>query len=126
MWESYNPNPTGREVGDCAVRAIAKALDTDWETAYAMLTLKGFLVGDMPSSNSVIGSVLRQHGFTRHAVSGDCPDCYTIEEFAKENPEGTYVAFTGNHVCTIRNGAVFDSWDSRQEIPQFYWEKEGE
>ena len=31
-WVWYNPSPTGRNVGDCAVRAIAKALDIDWET----------------------------------------------------------------------------------------------
>ena len=30
-WILYNPSPTGRNVGDCAVRAIAKALGTDWE-----------------------------------------------------------------------------------------------
>lgn len=34
MFTEYNPNPAGRRVGDCAVRAVAKALDTDWETAY--------------------------------------------------------------------------------------------
>lgn len=31
----YNPNPMSRIVGDCAVRAISKALDIDWELAYA-------------------------------------------------------------------------------------------
>ena len=27
MYIEYNPNPCGRRVGDCAVRAISKALD---------------------------------------------------------------------------------------------------
>ena len=27
MWVKYNSNPAGRSVGDCAVRAVAKALD---------------------------------------------------------------------------------------------------
>ena len=49
----YNPNPTGRRVGDCAVRAVAKALKVDWETAYMLLTMNGFSMGDMPSSDSV-------------------------------------------------------------------------
>ena len=56
VWVWYNPSPTGRNVGDCAVRAVAKALGTDWETAYAMIAEAGFLMGDMPSSNSVIPS----------------------------------------------------------------------
>lgn len=125
VWQYYNPSPTGRNVGDCAVRAVAKALGLDWETAYALISMNGYLLGDMPSSNSVIGSVLRQHGFKRYAVPDECPDCYTIEDFADENPEGLYVVFTGNHVVCIQDGTVFDSWNSLQERPQFYWHRKG-
>ena len=61
MWKEWNPNPTGRKnAGDCSVRAVAKALDVDWETAYAKIALNGFLMGDVISSDSVWGSVLRQ------------------------------------------------------------------
>lgn len=123
-WQKWNENPAGRAVGDCAVRAVALALDVDWETAYALIAMNGYLMGDMPSSNGVWGSVLRQHGFSRYAVPSTCPDCYTIGDFADENPRGMYVVGTGNHVCTIKDGVVFDSWDSRSEIPQYYWHKE--
>lgn len=47
MWIRYNPNPTGRTVGDCAVRAIAKALKIDWETAYELIAANGYRMGDM-------------------------------------------------------------------------------
>ena len=30
----YNPNPVARRVGDCAVRAVSKALGVDWEQAF--------------------------------------------------------------------------------------------
>lgn len=123
VWQYYNPSPTGRNVGDCAVRAVAKALGLDWETAYAMIAQNGYQMGDMPSSNSVWGSVLRQHGFSRYAIPNECPDCYTIEDFADENPRGTYVVGTGSHVATIQDGTIYDSWDSRNEIPQYYWTK---
>lgn len=123
MWEYYNPNPTGRNVGDCAVRAIAKALDTDWESAYTQIALQGFLMNDMPSSNSVWGAVLRQNGFTRKAIPESCPDCYTAEDFAADHPSGVYVLGFGNHVATLYNGILFDSWNSVKECPQFYWER---
>ena len=29
----------------------------------------------------------------------------------------------GNHVATVVNGQLYDSWDSSNEIPQYYWEK---
>ena len=49
MWIKFQNNPTGRSVGDCAVRAVAKALDTDWETAYLLMAANGFHMGDRKS-----------------------------------------------------------------------------
>lgn len=123
MWKEFNNNPVGRRVGDCAVRAVSKALGNDWETAYTMLTANGFLMGDMPSSDSVWGATLRQHGFYRESVPNTCPDCYTAEDFCNEHPLGTYVLGFGGHVATVVDGVLYDSWNSSKEIPQFYWRK---
>lgn len=125
MWKEYNPNPTGRKVGDCAVRAVAKALDIDWETAYLLIMANGYGMGDMPSSDSVWGSVLRQHGFYRMSIPNKCPDCYTAEDFAKDNPKGIFVLGFGGHVATIVNGILYDSWDSSREIPAYVWYRKG-
>lgn len=124
MWQEYNPNPAGRRVGDCSVRAIAKALDVDWETAYMMIAVQGYYMRDMPSSNAVWGSLLRQNGFTREAIPTTCPDCYTIADFAKDHPTGLYVVGTGNHVVTLEDGTIYDSWHSENEIPQYFWRKD--
>ena len=123
-WKQYNPNPVSRNVGDCAVRAVSAALDVDWETAFATISSNAFQMGDMPSSNAVWGSVLRQHGFTRHIIPNTCPDCYTMERFAEDHLDGIYVVGTGNHVATIRDGWLLDAWDSSEEVPVFYWQKE--
>lgn len=125
-WIMYNPSPAGRNVGDCAVRAISKALGTDWETAYALIAMNGYLMADMPSSNSVWGAVLRQNGFYRQAIPDTCPDCYTIQQFAEDHPRGVYVVGTGTHVVCVKDGLIFDSWDSSQEIPQFFWSRREE
>lgn len=124
MWKPYNPNPVGRSVGDCAVRAISKALDVTWEKAFTMLAINAYVMGDMPSSNSVWGSVLREHGFTRQVIEPQCEDCFTAEDFCITHPRGTYVLGFGTHVATVVNGELFDSWDSSKEIPQYYWTKE--
>lgn len=123
MWIKYNPNPYGRQVGDCAIRAIAKALDVDWNRAYDLITAKGRQMGDMPSSNSVWGAVLRQRGFSRHSIPNVCPDCYTADDFCRDHPHGIYVLGFGNHVATIEDGIIYDSWNSSREIPQYYWTK---
>ena len=126
MWVEYNNNPTARKVGDCAVRAVAKALNIDWETAYTLIASNGFAMGDMPSSDSVWGAVLRQHGFYRDIIPNSCPDCYTAEDFANDHPEGVFVLGFGGHVATVVDGNLYDAWNSSQEVPIFYWSKKKE
>ena len=122
-YEVWNPSPVGARVGDCAVRAVAKALDTDWETAYTMLCLKGYEMYDLPNSNTVINALLTSKGFERGIVPNTCPECYTVGEFADENPNGTYVLGTGDHVVCVKDGVINDSWDSSGEIPIYFWRR---
>ena len=119
----YNPNPTSRRVGDCSVRAVAKALNLDWETAYCLIVANGYIMGDMPSSDAVWGSVLRQAGFYRDIIPNSCPDCYTAADFCEDHPQGTYVLGFGGHVATAVDGSLYDSWDSSREIPIYVWYK---
>ena len=121
MWKRYQPNPVGRNVGDCSVRAIAKALDLDWETAYLRIALAGLQMGDVISSDSVWGAVLREEGFYREAVPNTCPNCYTAEDFCRDHPYGVFVLGFGGHVATVVDGVLYDSWDSSNEIPIYYW-----
>lgn len=121
MWIKYNPNPTGRNVGDCAVRAIAKVFGISWDRAHELLSDTSRLMGDMPSSDSVWGAVLRQNGFYRRSIPNTCPNCYTAEDFSNDNPYGTYVLGFGGHVATVVDGDLYDSWDSSNLIPVYVW-----
>jgi hypothetical protein len=126
MYREYNPNPAGRRVGDCSVRAVSKALETDWETAYSLIAANGFAMGDMPSADSVWGAVLRQNGFYREAIPNTCPDCYTAKDFCRDHPTGTFVLGFGGHVATVVDGTIYDSWNSENEIPQYFWFRKDE
>ena len=125
MWAEYQPNPTGRSVGDCAVRALAKALEQSWDETYVGLALEGFKRGDLPNADSVWGPYLRAHGFVRRLIPDECPDCYTVADFAADHPWGTYIlSMPGRHVLCVQDGQWHDSWDSGGEVPTYYWEKE--
>lgn len=123
MWKEFLNNPCGRRVGDCAVRAISKALDVDWDTSYCLLAVGGFILCDMPSSNGVISAVLKAHGFIRKVLPFSCPDCYTAEDFSKEYNKGTYILGFGDHVAAVVDGVIWDAWDSSNEIPQYFYLK---
>ena len=121
MYVMYEPNPVRTGAIDCAVRAVSKALDISWEKAYTMLSVNGFLMGNDPAGDEIWSSVLRQHGFKRYVVPNTCPDCYTVEDFAKDHPRGTYVVKSDNHVATIVDGNLYDSWPSMNKVVIYYW-----
>lgn len=122
----YNANPEGLRVGDCTIRAISKATGKDWATTYAQIALEGFMMCDMPSANAVWSSYLRRQGFRRHIIPDELPPDYTVEDFCKDHPEGTYLLALQNHVVCVIDGDYYDSWQSGGEFPIFYWSREDE
>lgn len=123
MYSYYNANPYKIRVGDCVIRAISKALNQPWEDTYIDLTIQGYLMGDLLSSNAVWGAYLKSKGFTRDIISNDCPECYTIEDFCNEHPKGTYIIGTGTHCVVVQDGCVFDTWNSSGEVPIYFYYK---
>lgn len=125
-WARHNPNPQRKSVGDCTVRAVSAALGMSWEEAFAGLCLQGFLMCDMPSANHVWGAYLREQGFARRILPEDCPDCYTVSDFAGDHPVGTYILALPSHVVCLQDGDWLDTWDSGMEVPLYYWERSEE
>lgn len=121
----YNLNPYGKSVGDCTVRALSKALGQTWEQTYVDLALEGFYRGDLPNADNVWSSYLARRGYVRRLLPDDLPERYTVEEFARDNPHGTYIlSMPGRHVVTVVDGVYYDSWESGKEEPLYYWHKE--
>lgn len=123
MYIYYNPNPLKLSVGDCTIRAISKVTNQTWKQTYLDLLTQGFIMYDMPSSNRVWSELLKLYGFKKFPIPDMCPDCYTIREFCYDHPVGEFVVGTGEHVVAIINGDYYDSWDSGNEIPIYYFER---
>ena len=121
MWIKYNANPVANNVEDCAIRAVALALDIPWDDAFDEVASMAKSMGVMPHNNAAWGAVLRKHGFKRAIIPNECPDCYTAADFCKDYPVGVYVLGFGSHTATVIDGNIFDTWDSSEEIPQYFW-----
>lgn len=119
-----NNNPLKKRTGDCVIQALCNALDKPWEEVFMGLAEVGMLIYELPNNNSVWDIYLRNHGFTRHAIPNTCPDCYTVFDFCRDHPFGTYVLGTGTHAISVINGTIFDTWNSSNEIPIVYYKKE--
>ena len=122
MYEYINMNPNNNFTGDCVIRAISLGTDQSWDNVYLGLTAFGFDMKDMPSSNNVWGYYLHDKGFKRYNIPDICPSCVTIRDFVN-NTNGEYILGTGTHVVAVKDGIYYDTWDSGNEIPIYYWKR---
>lgn len=123
-YKHENPNPDGKNVGDCTVRAIALATNRSWLEVYLTLCIYGLLESNMPDSNEVWMKYLTDTGWTFHRLQDSCPFCYTVADFARDYNRGTFIVGTGTHVICVDEGDWLDAWDSGEKVPLFYFSKE--
>ena len=121
MWMRTNPNPKHKEVPDCVIRALCIALHMRWYDIYDDLCALGRDECNMPSADAVWGKYLYQMGFEPFLLPDSCPKCITVQAFTRMYPRGTYIIGTGSHAVAIVDGDYYDSWDSGNQIPSFFW-----
>ena len=121
MFMRTNPNPAHKEVPDCVVRAISIALNKRWIDVYDDLCSLGRMEYNMPSADAVWGKYLYDMGFEPFLLPRSCPNCVTIDEFTRIYPKGIFIIGTGSHAVAVINGDYYDSWDSGNEQPSFFW-----
>lgn len=121
MFKYYNPNPLGKSNGDCMIRAVSKLFEIDWDDAYMDMTIYGYLLKDMPSSNAVLDKYLKLCGLKKYMILDTCPDCITVREFAQNHPEGQFLLILDGHVVTLDSGNYYDTWDCGSEAVLYYY-----
>ena len=124
MYIQYNPNPINGNAKDCVIRALTIAVGKNWFRVYDELSELGRSRGTWGCYSTVWEPYLRKHNFKKRSIPDYCPDCYTFKDFAKDHPRGVYVIASESHVAVIEDGNLYDSWDSSDEIPEFYYFEE--
>ena len=123
MWKRFNPNPQGLIVGDCTVRAICAVTGLDWYKIHEELCELAREMADMPSANWVFAAYMKDIGFSRQTLIDQCPDCYTVADFAADHPKGVFVLGPHEHVVALIDGDWWDSWDSGNTVPTYYFRR---
>lgn len=120
----YNANPKGKFTGDCVVRAICTALEKPYEEVYRELLELCLKNGYSIASKENYSKYLELNGWKKMKQPKKSNNKkYTGEEFCKFY-KGTCVAnIGGNHTVCIKNGKVYDTWNSTDGCIGNYWEK---
>lgn len=117
----YNPNPNEKFTDDCVIRALSKFLDKSWDMVYIELFQFVYKEKDMMNKDSIWGMYLDELGYKRKAIPDTCPYCYTINDFCKDHPNGSFIVGTGTHVVAIVDGDYYDTGDTGNYTPIYYW-----
>ena len=122
-FEYYQPNT--HKCGDCAIRAVAKALDVSWEEALTLLYNTSRVVHEDPISTKTIGETLKVHGFAwkgfKPKEGGKRP---TVADFAAGHESGRYILRLAKHVVCAVGGLYYDIWDCGVKPVYGYWVRE--
>lgn len=123
MYVNYNPNPKRQLIDDCVIRAICKVTDKSWLDVYFDLMLEGSKFYDWPMKNYIWGHYLKELGYVKYLIPDFCPDCYTVKEFCRDYQQGDYILALQNHVVAVRDGDYYDTVDTGDEVPLYYWRR---
>lgn len=121
MWMRTNPNPGHKEVPDCVIRAISIALNQTWLKTSDDLYEIARNDYSVTCDDHIWGKYLYLHGFEPFLLPHKCPQCITIKQFCDIYPRGTFIVGTGSHAVAVIDGDYYDSWDSGNEVPTFFW-----
>lgn len=125
----YQPNKKDLkdEFGDCQIRALAKALDCSWLEAFdrAIEICRPEQATNVFSAPVAVRKrMLDKLGFDYRTISvkkgSKRP---TVDSFAKDHPEGTYICGVAHHEVAVVDGKYYDTWDSGGYSVYGYFER---
>lgn len=119
----HNENPKHlKSAGDCVIRAIAYATRIGWDETLGSLYKIGFKMKRLPNDDKVFEQYLSNLGYSKQSQPRK-PDNtkYTVKEFAKKYPKGTYIVRMAGHLSVVDNGKIIDTWNCGYKCVGNYW-----
>lgn len=131
MYKYFQPNKKDLkdEYGDCAIRALCKALNVEWIEAFKLI-IPYEMEYQCPfpcMTLNLYKQMFTNLGFKYYGISNKKGSKRpTVEQFAKEHKQGIYILSTAGHFVTVVDGDWYDTWRSDDKCLYGYYEKIGE
>lgn len=125
-YKYYQPNKKDLKdkYGDCVIRALTKAMNKEWLEVFEELLPYARQLQCMPSEKLCYETYLKANGFEYVGISNKKGSKRpTVDRFAKDHKQGTYVLNVANHIVAVVDGIYYDKWDCGECCLYGYLEK---
>lgn len=111
----YNENPLGLFEEDCTIRSMSCATHRSWDEVYDELSDLAQHKGTMMDKREFIIDYLDD----RYDRVPYLP--YTVGEVAQEYPDNIILCTMNGHICCIRYGTIYDTFDPSKRVAEEAW-----
>ena len=118
------------KMGDCQIRALAKALNKSWLEVFDLICpiireaqAMDIFCCDLTKTKGFMKRIGFEYTGISNKKGSKRP---TVEEFAKKHPKGRYVCSVASHVVAVVDGIYYDTWDCGYKSLYGYYELKGE
>ncbi len=115
MYEFYNENPLGALEDDCVIRALSCATHRSWDEVYNELS-------DLAQHN---GTMMDNKNFVRAYLDANFQRInnppYKVYEAAQKFKNNIVLCTMRGHICCIRYGIIYDTFDPSNRIVEDVW-----
>ena len=123
--ENYFPVKLKKDMtSDCVIRSIAIAPETDYKEVMTELFRIGLEVGQMPSNKKCYEIYLTSLGWVKKSPLKHGNKKYKVKSLSAFFVGKNVIIHTRNHLTTLIDGDLNDTWDCREWKANSYYVKE--
>lgn len=114
-YKFYNENPLNRYTDDCVIRSISCATHKSWDEIYDKLS-------DLAQFN---GTLFDQKDFVLWYLDSNYERIpilpQKVGDVAKMYPNNVILCTMRGHICCIRYGIIYDTFDPSERFVEYAW-----
>lgn len=114
-YKFYNANAVNRFVPDCVIRSISCATNRSWDSVY----------DELSDLAQYYGTMFDQRDFVLWYLDSNYERVpylpLKVGDVAKEYPNNVLLCTMKGHICCIKYGTIYDTFDPSERIVEDAW-----
>ena len=114
-YKFYNANARGKFTSDCVIRSVSCATQRSWDDVYDELS-------NLAQYN---GTLFDQRDFVLWYLDSNYERVTflpkTVGELAREYPNNILLCTMKGHICCIKYGIIYDTFDPSERFVEYAW-----